>query len=483
LKQDLGILSFFAQKVMPFKNQGNFDLSKTLTGTLTAGFGELVQGASQTVQFGTGLGGNEIMPEPLNNLKQQISVLAKETEDLLANALEQNATPETVEDILSQAVTQLWNLIENFDVKNGTNHVLALSEILVQQGPNSIVPQESAETARQPLPQVATQALLLDNNETIFTQVSNLLGRSQIFSKNIQPPIINSQADIQTATADPMKTVFSPEARPSQSGAFEIANIQITQTAGSKGDIHMAYNSPKPVPAEALHNNRVSERNITTQPTLDLASTVSKSNAMVATFVAGVDIKAKAKELVLATAQRVIVNTEIPTSSNDTSASQFHPKVEALSGSSVTPSEPARIASNFAQSIANQTQGKAFNQGLTRIELAPRGLGNIVIDLQTQESGEIQVMLRVENPAVLNALRTNREALLTLLSNGGVSSENVSLDFEEFNQGQFNRDEGQIAPDNIGSHQESDSDNPDELESTTARTEQLLADGRLDIFT
>ena len=483
MKQDLGILSFFAQKGMPFKNQGNFELSKTLTGTLAAGFGELVQGASQTVQFGTGQDGNEILPAPLNNLKQQISILAEETEGLLANALEQNAAPEAVEDILSQAVTQLWNLIENFDVKNGTNHVLALSEILVRQGPNSIAQQESPETARQPFPQIATQALLLDNNETIFTQVSNLIERNQIFSKNIQTPIISSQADIQTATADPTKTVLSPEVRASQSGAFEIANVQTIQTAGAKGDIHMVYNSPKSVPAEALQNNRASERNITTQPTLDLASTVSKSNAMVATFVAGVDIKAKAKELVLATAQRVVVSTEIPTSSNDTSASQFHPKAEALSGNSVTPPEPARIASNFAQSIANQTQGKVFNQGLTRIELAPRGLGNIVIDLRTQESGEIQVMLRVENPAVLNALRTDREALLTLLSNGGVSSENISLDFEEFNQGQFNRDKGQIASGKMGSHLENDSENPDEPENTAAQTKQLLADGRLDIFT
>lgn len=483
MKQDLGILSFFAQKGMQFKNQDSFELPKTPTGTLAAEFGELVQGASQTVQFGIGLDGNELRPSPMHSLKQQISILAEETEGLLANALEQNAGPEVVEAILSQAVIQLWSHIENFDIGNGTNHVLALSEILVREGLNNIAPQESSEGARLPFSKIATQALLLGNDETIFAQASSLLEKNQIFPINIQASIINPQADIKTATPDPTKAVSSTEVRALQSGVFEIANRQTVQTTGAKGDIHFVYNSPKQVPTEVLQNNRVSEKNIVTQPTLDLASAASKSNAVVTTFVAGVDIKTNVKELVLATAQRVVVSTEIPTSSNDTNTSQFHPKASTLNGSNTTPPEPTRVASNFAQSIASQTQGKVFNEGLTRIELAPRGLGNIVIDLQTQESGEIQVMLRVENPAVLNALRTDREALLALLSNGGISSENISLDFEEFNQGQFNRDKDQIAPDKMGSHLEGDSENPDELENTTAQTEQLLADGRLDIFT
>jgi len=191
MKQDLGILSFFAQKGMQSKYQSSFELPKTTTDTLIAKFGELVKGASQTVQFEAELGGNEMQALPMNDLKQQISILTEETEGLLENALEQNSGPEVVEAILFQAVTQLWNHIENFDVTNETNHVLALSEILVREGSNNRAPLETLEGARSFFPQNATQASLLGNDEPILTQVSNLLDRNQNLPKNTPKDLLN----------------------------------------------------------------------------------------------------------------------------------------------------------------------------------------------------------------------------------------------------------------------------------------------------
>ncbi len=86
----------------------------------------------------------------------------------------------------------------------------------------------------------------------------------------------------------------------------------------------------------------------------------------------------------------------------------------------------------FARNVAAQLRGKSFEDGKTRIELSPRGLGDIEVEVARDDLGKHRVILRVENPAVLTALRQDREALLAVLRDSGLDFEESEVGFEEF---------------------------------------------------
>lgn len=86
----------------------------------------------------------------------------------------------------------------------------------------------------------------------------------------------------------------------------------------------------------------------------------------------------------------------------------------------------------FARTVAAQIRGKVFEEGKTRVELSPRGLGDVEVEVSRDEAGKLRVILRVENPAVLTAFRQDREALLSTLREGGIEIEESELSFEDF---------------------------------------------------
>jgi flagellar hook-length control protein FliK len=94
------------------------------------------------------------------------------------------------------------------------------------------------------------------------------------------------------------------------------------------------------------------------------------------------------------------------------------------------PSSPA-----FARHLAAQVSGARISEGSTRIELTPRGLGDIEIDMRHDEAGKLRVVLKADNPAVLTAFRQDRDLLLGALrdsSGGEIAGSDVDLSFESF---------------------------------------------------
>lgn len=89
-------------------------------------------------------------------------------------------------------------------------------------------------------------------------------------------------------------------------------------------------------------------------------------------------------------------------------------------------------ASGFARNLAQQIRSATLTEGTTRIALAPRGLGEIEIDMGPDEAGHLRIILRAENPAVLQALRGDRDGLLLALSQGGADVRDADLGFEDF---------------------------------------------------
>lgn len=101
------------------------------------------------------------------------------------------------------------------------------------------------------------------------------------------------------------------------------------------------------------------------------------------------------------------------------------------------PQQPASApASNgFARNLAGQIRGVSFTEGTTRIELTPHGLGKMEIEIAADEAGKLRVVVRAENPSVLNAMRNDREMLVGLLRDGGTSVDDSAMSFEDLGQG------------------------------------------------
>ncbi len=120
---------------------------------------------------------------------------------------------------------------------------------------------------------------------------------------------------------------------------------------------------------------------------------------------------------------------------------QFSHPVEGLEVRASNPLDaPARAQASadpspsfmLARNAAAQIRGKVFEEGKTRVELSPRGLGDVEVEVARDDSGKLRVVLRVENPAVLTAFRQDREALLSVLREGGFEIDDSELAFEGF---------------------------------------------------
>lgn len=135
-------------------------------------------------------------------------------------------------------------------------------------------------------------------------------------------------------------------------------------------------------------------------------------------------------------------------------------------------------ATNFARNLAQQIRAVSFSEGNTRISLAPRGLGEIEIDMRPDEAGKLRIVLRAENPAVLFALRGDRDGLLLTLSESGTDIRDADLSFEDFG----NRQRQDADPSNKSGHQSVEF-GTDDITDSIAVPRRRVADGILDMLT
>lgn len=134
----------------------------------------------------------------------------------------------------------------------------------------------------------------------------------------------------------------------------------------------------------------------------------------------------------------------------------------------------------LARNLAGQIRGVNFSEGTTRIELTPQGLGTIEIEISPDEQGKLRVVLRAENPAVLNAMRSDRDMLAGLLRDGGTSVDDSAMSFEDF--GQQRRAAGQETAEAVNSRLTLDDGEVDEV-AEPVQSQNPVVDGRLNILT
>ena len=80
-------------------------------------------------------------------------------------------------------------------------------------------------------------------------------------------------------------------------------------------------------------------------------------------------------------------------------------------------------------SIVNQfTKFDKTNNRLS-IELSPKSLGDLEIDVEIDKDGKIKAIIKAENPLVLDTLKADRHHLLSILKENGFNVDRNSLDF------------------------------------------------------
>ena len=96
------------------------------------------------------------------------------------------------------------------------------------------------------------------------------------------------------------------------------------------------------------------------------------------------------------------------------------------------PAPPPPEPSALARTVLRQMQEAGLKLdhagGRTSLDLTPAGLGRLELELETGAAGALRVILRAENPLVLEALRTDRAALAASLGDPGMTGGGFSFE-------------------------------------------------------
>lgn len=128
----------------------------------------------------------------------------------------------------------------------------------------------------------------------------------------------------------------------------------------------------------------------------------------------------------------------------------------------------------FADALISQVKSVEAKEGRTSVSLHPRGLGQIEIDVVTDKEHGTRVVVRVENPAVLQTLRDERQ----LLAQGLGFTDAGSFEFQQGFSEDRTRDQQQP-------HVPLGGGNDDGAGTVTAGVQHknVVDDGQLDILT
>ena len=129
----------------------------------------------------------------------------------------------------------------------------------------------------------------------------------------------------------------------------------------------------------------------------------------------------------------------------------------------------------FAAALLGQVKAAEVREGTTRIELTPRGLGSIEVELKTNSDGSLAVVVRAENSHVLSSLREERDLLALAIGDTGTGS----LEFQEYTPDNGREQQSQMA------FEEADSSTDADVTESQAAPERVAQIGgrHLDLMT
>ncbi len=398
----------------------------------------------------------------LAGLAAQIGALAESTAEALA---EGPLAPAELQSVMTDAATKLGELLAEFDAATGADALPVLTANLAQPGAAPFAEMTSAD------PQTFAAAFA--------SGVAGLLG--------LAAP---TAAPVPT---QPMTVALTPLTDAPITALPVAAGAQIVTPPRLAGQ----GAQPGPRGATATGDTVVAAAPGTVQPQAPAASNALSaaepaSNALSAAKPASNALGAMPPQAAAPTEAapvtgqdfKALLQSTLQSATSETGPAPI--QTEPLRGAeTLAPAKPQPTGhaappppSGFSRGLANQIRSSSFSEGQTRITLMPRGLGEVEIELRPDEAGTLRIVLRAENQTVLQALRGDREGLLSVLADGGVAVEDGQLSFEGFGDRGAARDQRGGDTGQPGAGAES----LDEI-ATTAIPIRVVADGRVDITT
>ena len=148
---------------------------------------------------------------------------------------------------------------------------------------------------------------------------------------------------------------------------------------------------------------------------------------------------------------------------------------EVRSTEAAQQARPDTPQAKFTQAVVGQLRSVEFKEGTTKVELNPRGLGQVEVELKTNSDGSLSVVVRAENAHVLSSLRSEGDLLAQVIGQSG----EASVEFQEFSS-----DDGQaFAEQAQGDGFDSEAGEGAELEQGDTTPTQSIGNGQLDLTT
>ena len=379
----------------------------------------------------------------------------------------------TGDDPVQAAARKITALLSRFDTESGTDAVVTLRKGL------AALPQPADAAAKSPeaaqTPQVAIAAL--------FANVATLLGLTRPVpnlqtapsqrlllapvadgsaaqapaSAEAPPVLIPAQTVAQTVAPNMTSTPGAPAmpavtAMPARAGAVVATPGRAEEVAGDHRGIVPRIAAALETALRAFHARKPAGAPAVTPasaPTPTLASTLVAAlpGAGLGTTTGGTEARQPAADL---------------------------PRLQApLDHRGAV--APAKLvpAARFAGVVSAQIRSAEISAKHTRIALAPQGLGSIEIDLRHDDSGALRVVVRADNPVVLEAMRGDRDTLAGILAGNSLAAAGSTLDFQDF--GGRDRHEDSVETPVAALGVEPDESAPD--------WQQTISNGKLDIRT
>jgi|GEM_PF-6931401 len=150
--------------------------------------------------------------------------------------------------------------------------------------------------------------------------------------------------------------------------------------------------------------------------------------------------------------------------------------VDAKSVEAAQQARPDTPQAKFTQAVVGQLRSVEFKDGTTKVELNPRGLGQVEVEMKTNSDGTLSVVVRAENAHVLSSLRSETDLLAQIAGQSGEGT----LDFQEFGS-----DQGQDFSESAASAGgfEDETGNGAGLELSDTADTQTIGNGQLDLTT
>lgn len=420
-------------------------------------------------------GSAETREAAVTSLLAQLNTLAGNTMTALEEIESGGGTQEAIDATLTHAALQLGEMLRAFDATTGadslstlTTNLAALQDnprmaVPVLQGDRTFLP---APTTPNTAPQTGADATATELAQTMFRLATGLLGLAKPASSAQQPAPLEAGARPVMPAVEPLQRPAAsaqpglPEGPAPQPVAVRPAPPEI-QTFTPRSEIVQPVAEGAQPPAEDAR---------APGPASPLQPRATELLGMATTPRPAADAAQQP--------QTQLAQTPLPQGGAELRPPAGNEATEARSATTQmqAPAQP----DGFARNLASQIRSTSFSEGRTRIELSPRGLGSIEIDLHPDEAGKLRVVLRAENPAVLNALRGDRASLLAVLGDSGVAVEESALDFEAFGQ-QRQRQEQAAPPTRLPAGSSDEETVTADPVSPSPR--HLPATGRLDIIT